>query len=195
MGETPLRRVSAAGAAIDLSAREVIGPDGRRRLEPRAAAVLAALVEAGGAVVGRDALLDGCWRDGEGSDEALTQAVAQIRRALGDDPRRPRFVGTVHRTGYRWLGREPAPEAAAVPAPSPQAPPRRMDWRWAAALSGVAVLGAAATLAFARPAPEPRMEVETEDVVDSGEGPTKTVAYYYGSEAEVRAAMKKREGR
>jgi DNA-binding response OmpR family regulator len=37
-----------------------------------------------GAIVSRSDLIDRCWREGEASDEALTQAVAQIRRTLTD---------------------------------------------------------------------------------------------------------------
>lgn len=188
MGEFPLRLVRAEGAAIDLSAREVVRPDGAARLEPRAAAVLAALVEAGGQVVPREVLLDGCWPGGEGSDEALTQAVAQIRRALGDDPRRPRFVGTVHRTGYRWLAREPAPPQAAAATP----PVRRAPaWRWAAALSAVALLGAVAGAGVLKAAAplEPRLQVETEDVSAINGETVRTVREYNGTRDEVRAAM------
>jgi DNA-binding winged helix-turn-helix (wHTH) protein len=52
------------------------------RLEPRSADLLALLQAANGAIVTRQELLDHCWEPGGGSDEALTQAVAQIRRAF-----------------------------------------------------------------------------------------------------------------
>ena len=37
------------------------------------------------------------------SDSALSQAIRTIRRVLGDDPREPRFIGTVSRHGYRFV--------------------------------------------------------------------------------------------
>lgn len=173
---------------IDLDAREVLRPDGPRRLEPKAAAVLAELMRADGRVVCREALLDACWGGEAGSDEALTQAIAQLRRAFGDDPRRPRFIGTVHRTGYRWLaaGAKTRPLAAAAPPRLAVAP-----WKWAAALAGVGVLGfAGATALAARPA-ERRLEIETEDVAMVNGERVRTVGYFQGPESEVRAAMRK----
>lgn len=52
------------------------------RLEPLPASILHELVAADGEILSRDELLDKCWKSGDGSDEALTQAIAQIRRAL-----------------------------------------------------------------------------------------------------------------
>jgi len=185
-------RLRAGGAEIDLTAREVLTGGDVRRLEPRAAAVLAALVRAEGAVVGRETLLDVCWPPGEGSDEALTQAVAQIRRACGDDPRRPRFVGTVHRRGYRWLARERVDTPAAAPWPAPHliSPPRRA-WRLAAALGGVALLGALVGAGALKAAakPEPRLQIQTEDVTRIDGETVRTSREYNGTRADVRAAM------
>lgn len=71
-----------------------------RRLEPKAAAVFAVLCDAGGALVSRRELLDRCWGEGEGSDEALTQAVAQIRRAFEElGEKAP--IETLAKRGYR----------------------------------------------------------------------------------------------
>lgn len=183
--------MTCTNLGIDLDAREVRGPDGARRLEPRAAAVLAELMKADGRVVCREALLEACWGGEAGSDEALTQAIAQLRRAFDDDPRRPRFIETVHRTGYRWLAPAPAEAAPSPPVRVPRAPP----WRWAAALSAVAVMGAAAGAAAlaAKPA-ERRVEVETEDIIVINGERERGVGYYNGPETEVRAAMRKNEG-
>jgi hypothetical protein len=37
-------------------------------------------------------------------DASLSVAIAEIRRALGDDPQAPRFIRTVHRIGYAFCG-------------------------------------------------------------------------------------------
>ena len=78
-----------------------------RRLEPRAAAVLAALCSQCGTVVSRQLLLDKCWGEGEGSDEALTQAVAQIRRAIEELGERPDLIETLAKRGYRLRSADP----------------------------------------------------------------------------------------
>lgn len=103
--------IRAGAIEIDLTTRDVRRAGVTFRLEPRAAAILGQLVEAKGAVVGRQSLLDACWPDHAGSDEGLSQAVAQLRRAFGEHARAPLLIGTIPKTGYRWLG------LAAAPAP------------------------------------------------------------------------------
>ncbi len=201
----PPGRIRAGEAEIDLAAREIDTGAAVRRLEPRAAAVLAALMAAEGAVVTREALLDACWGEDGGSDEALTQAIAQLRRAFAEDPRRPRYIGTVPKAGYRWLApvSVSAPVVAPVFAPVRPAPrPQALRLPWAAAFGAVGVLGAAAgALALAKaPSPppasaQPRLEIETEDVAVRGGERVRTVAYYNGPRDEVRAAMRRNAAR
>lgn len=88
----------------------------KHRLSPKAAKVLLVLVREPGRVWSRDALLDAVWREQTVGEEVLTQAIAELRRALGDDFRRPRFIETVHKTGYRLL-LKPDEDAAAGPFP------------------------------------------------------------------------------
>ena len=73
------------------------------RLTPKAAAVLNVLVVHGGQPVSRDALFTSVWNDTVVSDDALTSCIQELRRALGDDPRRPRFIETRHRFGYHFV--------------------------------------------------------------------------------------------
>lgn len=93
------------------------------RLELKAAAVLGELCRARGEVVSRSHLLDVCWGDGEGSDESLTQAVSQIRKAieaLGDSPG---LIETLAKRGYRL---KVAPLSSRFPeegAPTPDTAP------------------------------------------------------------------------
>jgi DNA-binding winged helix-turn-helix (wHTH) protein len=78
---------------------------GRRevRLTPRAAAVLAALLARAGQPVSRDELFRTVWRDAIVSDAALTACIQELRGALDDDARRPHFIETRHRRGYRFV--------------------------------------------------------------------------------------------
>ena len=88
------------------------GPAGVERVEPRSIQVLAYLAERAGEVVSREDLLGAVWGETFVAEEVLTHAIWDLRRALGDDSRNPRFIQTVPRRGYRltatvsWL--EPA---------------------------------------------------------------------------------------
>src|SRR4029453_4232374 len=83
------------------------------RLTPKSYAVLCCLLEHPGQLVSKDDLLDAVSPGGTGSDASLKVCVREIRRALGDQAATPRFIATVHRRGYRYVGSIalPAPEA------------------------------------------------------------------------------------
>jgi adenylate cyclase len=87
--------------------------DGRvAKLTPKAAAVLMALLEQAPGLVTKEQLLNRVWGGRAVSDEALTSCVQELRRALDDDARNPRYIETRHRRGYRLLA---ALAAANVP--------------------------------------------------------------------------------
>lgn len=73
------------------------------RVGNKAMGVLQALVEAGGSVVTRKDLMDRVWANTTVGEEVLTHAIAELRRAFGDNPRAPRYIGTVQKSGYRLL--------------------------------------------------------------------------------------------
>ena len=56
---------------------------------------LALLVREAGTLVTKDGFLNEVWRGIPVTDEALTQCIKSLRRALGDDAGRPRFIETV----------------------------------------------------------------------------------------------------
>ncbi len=76
-------------------------------------AVLRCLVNQAGQLVTKDALLMTVWPKTAVSESALTVAIRQLRRVLGDQARTPQFIETVHRRGYRFN----APLAVAEPSP------------------------------------------------------------------------------
>jgi predicted ATPase/DNA-binding winged helix-turn-helix (wHTH) protein len=100
---------------------------GRRevKLTPRAAAVLAVLIERAGQPVTRDELFQSVWRDVVVGDAALTACIQELRGALDDNARRPRFIETRHRRGYRFVARmvPSAPESAVIDSPLPAPTP------------------------------------------------------------------------
>ena len=64
---------------------------------------LALMVTEPGALISKDRFLDEVWRGVPVTDEALTQCIKTLRRALGDDAANPRFILTVPKHGYRFV--------------------------------------------------------------------------------------------
>ncbi len=75
------------------------------RLEVRTARLLACLAERAGEVVSIDQLLDLAWAGVTVSQDSVYQAVASLRRVLGDDSKEPKYIETVPRLGYRLMAR------------------------------------------------------------------------------------------
>jgi DNA-binding winged helix-turn-helix (wHTH) protein/tetratricopeptide (TPR) repeat protein len=61
-------------------------------------------VERPGVLISKDELAAAIWNDISVTDNALVQCVAEIRKELNDDPRRPRFIATIPKLGYRFIG-------------------------------------------------------------------------------------------
>jgi hypothetical protein len=78
---------------------------------------LALMVHEPGRLVTKERFMEEVWRGVPVTDEALTQCIRTLRRQLGDDAARPRFIETVPKHGYRFiapLGGEPAGGRAPV---------------------------------------------------------------------------------
>jgi DNA-binding winged helix-turn-helix (wHTH) protein/predicted ATPase len=67
-------------------------------------AVLLHLVKHPNCLTPKEELLEAVWPDTIVSEGVLKVSVRKLRRALGDDPKTPRFIETVHRRGYRFIG-------------------------------------------------------------------------------------------
>lgn len=72
-------------------------------LEPKTVAVLELLVRREGQPVTRQELLDHVWGNTIVSDDALTQVIIKLRKAFGDDSRKPDYIQTIPKRGYRLL--------------------------------------------------------------------------------------------
>jgi serine/threonine-protein kinase len=132
-------------------------------LPPRAIAVMAALVAQPGVLISKQALLELAWPDTFVTEASLLEAIRLLRDALGDDRRRPAYIQTVHRRGYRFV----AP-VEAVPHTSPGSrnaavggrPANRWRPALVAPLVGLSSLAAGAlvfSLVARPPAPRPTM--------------------------------------
>ena len=96
-------------------------------LSPKIIDLLLFLAARPSVLVSKDDLFRALWPDVAVTDNALTQAVSELRQALGDDPASPKYVQTVARRGYRFISPvEPiVSPAATVAAPvrDPAEPP------------------------------------------------------------------------
>jgi DNA-binding winged helix-turn-helix (wHTH) protein len=83
-------------------------------LSPKAFELLEILVDARPVAFTKEKLHEILWPDTFVSDASLHNLVAELRAALGDDPRRPLFIRTLHRYGYAFHGAaiDTAPGAA-----------------------------------------------------------------------------------
>lgn len=84
------------------------------QLRPRAMDVLTCLAVAAGKLASKRDLVDAVWRTEFVSDHALTQVIAELRAALGDDARNPSYIENIPRRGYRLVAIM-TPVAASVP--------------------------------------------------------------------------------
>jgi DNA-binding winged helix-turn-helix (wHTH) protein/WD40 repeat protein len=98
------------------------------QLELKAMDVLVYLAERAGQVVDKRELVDSIWQTEYVSDNTLTRRVAELRDALGDDARRPRYIETIPKRGYRLIAEvgHPAELNEAV-APFPERAPTADD--------------------------------------------------------------------
>src|SRR5689334_23889484 len=87
-------------------------------LPPRAFAVLCLLARNAQRLVTKDELLDSVWGHRHVSESVLKTIINQLRGELGDDPRTPRYIETLHKRGYRFVA-PVAPVTAARPAARP----------------------------------------------------------------------------
>ncbi len=155
---------------IDRAAFRVYKSDQLKTLSPRAFDLLVYLVEHRGRVVEKQELFEQVWQGAHVTDNALTQEIKEIRRALGDDAGMPRYIETAPRRGYRFIAgveekrdegaepespkrTEPDVVSAATPAaqPSPQPRPLRRLARLAVFVAAPLVIGVSVWLiAFRR---------------------------------------------
>jgi DNA-binding winged helix-turn-helix (wHTH) protein len=82
------------------------------RVTPKALAILQALAGQAGRVVTKDELFRTVWPDAAVSDATLSSCILELRKALGDNARRPRYIETLHRRGFRFIAATTLPTAS-----------------------------------------------------------------------------------
>ena len=139
------RRLLRDGAPVELNARYLDA--------------LSLLASEAGKLVSKDRFMDEIWRGVPVTDEALTQCIRTLRRQLGDDAARPRFIETVPKHGYRFIAAvERIVEQSDPPAPSTPEPAVRDARRRFLLLGAYGLIGAAfAGLIFLHEVLTPRL--------------------------------------
>jgi len=72
-------------------------------LEPKSLTVLVFLIERHGRLVEKRELMDAVWNDASVTENSLTHAITQLRKVLGDDAKKARYIETVPTRGYRFV--------------------------------------------------------------------------------------------
>jgi DNA-binding response OmpR family regulator len=107
-GQPPLataHRLSCANLVLDRRSRRAYLDEQEVNLTPKAAGLLEYLMTHPDELVTRERLLDAVWGwDYPAGTRTVDTRVAELRRALGDDPANPRFIDTVPGQGYRFVG-------------------------------------------------------------------------------------------
>jgi TolB-like protein len=118
-GRTLLR---VADLRVDPALDEICKDGQTIKLEPKAMQLLLCLAERAGEVLSVEQLLDRVWKDVVVSQDSVYAAVAALRRILGDDPKKPKYIANVVRRGYRliapvspWVDPPAEPAAPAAP--------------------------------------------------------------------------------
>lgn len=141
--EPALNQISAAGRTV--------------KLEPKAMAVLAYLAGRPGDVVSRETLLAAAWPGVVVTDDALTQVVIKLRKALGDSAESPAYIQTISKRGYRLV----APVVRLEEKSARHRPRRPATWLAGGAVAA-ALLTASAVVLWVqdRPAQVPALDIE-----------------------------------
>ena len=119
---------------------QVIRGDTENRLEPKAMAVLVYLANRAGQTVTRNELEDSVWQGTVVTYEALSVTINKIRGALGDDSRKPQFIETLAKRGYRLIAPVAHPEGDTAATPASVKPAIKYRLPVAAAITLVLVL-------------------------------------------------------
>jgi DNA-binding winged helix-turn-helix (wHTH) protein len=90
---------------LDVTGRQLLRGNEPIELNGRYFDALVLLVREHGQLIGKDRFFTEVWGDVIVSDSALSQCIKEIRRQLGDDAGTPRYVQTVPRYGYRFIGK------------------------------------------------------------------------------------------
>jgi len=104
-------------------------------IDERSIRLLLCLADHAGEVVSIDQLLTHVWPEVTVSPDSVYQAVASLRRQLGDDPKHPSYIATIPRLGYKMVASVKFGDNLILPADDSSTRMRPAGVLWAAALA------------------------------------------------------------
>jgi len=131
---------------LDPRDRQLRRDDVPVELNTRYLDALSLLVSEQGRLVSNERFHEEIWRGVPVTDEALTQCIRTLRRQLGDDAAKPRFIETVPKHGYRFIADVEPVGSEAAPGAKAAAPAR--DWRRFFLLGAAGMIGGGAAGVF-----------------------------------------------
>ena len=103
MGDRPLVKYRFGAWLVEPSLNQVKQGDQSNRLAPLTMNVLGELLSNAGEVIATEQLLDRFWSGRHAEPSLVARCIKEIRHALGDDARKPTYVETVRKRGYRAI--------------------------------------------------------------------------------------------
>ncbi|ASP38702.1 hypothetical protein CHH28_08415 [Bacterioplanes sanyensis] len=92
-----------AGWQFDPHSGELKNADTTSQLRHKVASLLSYLLQHRQRIISKEELLNQLWQHGEFRENALTQSVRELRKALGDQAQQPTFIRTFPQRGYQWI--------------------------------------------------------------------------------------------
>jgi transcriptional activator of cad operon len=131
MQPTPSTPLRIGDWRVDPASGQISRNGSSATVETRTLRLLLFLAERPGETVSIDDLLNHVWPDVTVSQDSVYQAVASLRRLLGDDPKQPAYIATVPRFGYRMVA---AVSSWVDDSATPKSSAKRHGWMIALAL-------------------------------------------------------------
>ncbi|HZC35716.1 MAG TPA: winged helix-turn-helix domain-containing protein, partial [Chthoniobacterales bacterium] len=144
---------------LDLDARELRKSGIRIKLQEQPFQILVMLLERRGEIVTREELQKQLWPQDTfvDFDLSLNSAVKKLRQALGDDSANPRFIETLYRRGYRFVGQTNGAVTPSVDQESQLTKPRKINLQLLAWTIPAALILIIALIWLTKPLPTPRI--------------------------------------
>src|SRR4051812_8818776 len=88
---------------LDTVDERLLGPNGPVHLGRKSFKVLDVLVAQPGRLIAKEKLFETVWRGVHVSESVLTVAIKELRKALGDHAKDPKYIVSVYGRGYRFV--------------------------------------------------------------------------------------------